>query len=103
MRRYYLASAEQRGKVDLTGYADEIVAVVKQIMPHAVVEVKEDCYVVTPTPTRSEAIKIGKMLSKNEVMGRYCIQISKLFCSEEVENGKEVEDGTEEKRIGGHQ
>ena len=57
----------------------------------------------TATPERGNAIRIGRLLSNRNVLGQHCIQIPKLFCSEEVENGKEVEDGTEKKRIGGHQ
>lgn len=102
MRRYYLASAENRGIVDLREYQDEIVEAVHQIMPQAQVVVKEDCYEVSPSPPKGLAIKIGRLLSSKDVMGSYCIKISKLFCSEEVEC-KECIDGTEKKCVGGHQ
>ena len=103
MRRYYLASVEKRGTVDLREYEDKIMEAVKQIIPSATVVVEKDCYSVHPTPERGNAIRIGRLLSNRNVLGQHCIQIPKLFCSEEVENGKEVEDGTEKKRIGGHQ
>ena len=102
MRRYCLASVEKRGIVDLRWHQDEIVEAVHQIMPQAQVVVKEDCYEVTPSPPKGLAIKIGKLLSSKDALGGYCIKISKLFCSEEVEC-KECVDGTEEKRTGGHQ
>ena len=102
MRRYYLASVEKRGIVDLRWYEDEIVEAVHQIMPGAQVEIKQDCYEVTPTPAKGDAIRIGRLLSSKDVMGEYCIKISKLFCSEEVEEGMVSVDGTEKKRTGGH-
>ena len=102
MRRYYLASAEKRGIVDLREYQDEIVEAVHQIMPQAQVEVKKDFYEISPSPSKGCAIKIGKLLSNKDVLGGYCIKISKLFCSEEVEC-KECVDGTEKKCVGGHQ
>lgn len=101
MRRYYLASAENRGIVDLREYQDEIVEAVHQIMPQAQVEVKKDFYEISPSPSKGCAIKIGKLLSSKDVLGGYCIKISKLFCSEEVES-EECIDGTEKKRTGGH-
>ena len=102
MRRYYLASVEKRGIVDLRWHQDEIIEAVHQIMPQAQVVVKEDCYEVSPSPPKGLAIKIGRLLSSKDVMGSYCIKISKLFCSEEVEC-KECIDGTEKKCVGGHQ
>ena len=102
MRRYYLASVEKRGIVDLREYQDEIVEAVHQIMPQAQVEVKKDFYEISPSPGKGCAIRIGKLLSSKDVLGGYCIKISKLFCSEEVEC-KECIDGTEKKCLGGHQ
>lgn len=84
MRRYYLASPEDRGKVDLRQYQDEILVAVHHYMPLAEVEVGQQHYTVSPTPTRGDAIRIGRLLSGKHVLGRYCIQVPKLFCSEEV-------------------
>ena len=85
MRKYYLASADDRGDVDLQKFQDEIIAVVHKYMPNAQVVVEKEYYTVHPTPDRGDAIRIGRQLSKSHIMGRYCIKISKLFCSEEVE------------------
>ena len=103
MRRYYLASVEKRGTVDLREYEDKIMEAVKQIIPSATVVVEKDYYTVHPTPERGAAIRIGRLLSSRDVLGQYCIPIPKLFCSEEVEKGMVSVDGTEKKRIGGHQ
>lgn len=102
MRRYYLASVDKRGIVDLRLYQNEIVEAVHQIMPKAQVVVKEKCYEVTPTPTKGDAIRIGRLLSSKDVMGGYCIKISKLFCSEEVGKGMVNVNGRKKKRTGGH-
>lgn len=85
MRKYYLASADDRNGVDLQNFQNEIIEVVHRYLPHAQVVVEKEYYTVHPTPDRGDAIRIGRQLSKNEIMGRYCIKISKLFCSEEVE------------------
>ncbi len=103
MRKYYLASSGDRGDVDLRIYQKEIMEAVRKYMPGAQVEVTERYYTVHPTPDRGTAIRIGRMLSDKDVLGKYCVKIPKLFCSEEVEHGKEVEDGREKKCIGGHQ
>ena len=84
MRKYYLASADDRNDVDLRRFQDEIAAAVHKHMPNAQVVVEEKYYTVHPTPDRGNAIRIGRQLSKCAVMGRYCIKISKLFCSEEM-------------------
>lgn len=103
MRRYYLASTDYRGVVDLTLYEDEIKTAIHQVMPQAQVVVEKDCYTVHPTPAKGDAIRIGRLLSSGEVMGCYCIKISKLFCSQEIEKGRFSVNGTEEKCAGGHQ
>ena len=103
MRRYYLASTKERGDVDLRDYEQAIIDAVHQYMPNAQVDVTERYYTVHPTPDRGTAICIGRILSDKDVLGKYCVKIPKLFCSEEVEHGKEVENGREKKRIGGHQ
>ena len=98
-----MASAECRGAVDLRAYEDEIMAAVHQVMPHAQIVVEKDCYTVNPTPAKGDAIRIGRLLSSGDVMGCYCIKISKLFCSQEIEKGKVSVNGTVQKRSGGHQ
>ena len=103
MRKYYLASPADRGEVDLRMFQKEITAAVHRYMPHAQVEVTERYYTVHPTPGRGDAIRIGRLLSDKDVMGRYCVRIPKLFCSEEIEKGKVNVNGTKKKRIGGHQ
>ena len=103
MRKYYLASSGDRGDVDLRIYQNEIADAVHRYMPGAQIEVTERYYTVHPTPDKGSAIKIGRLLSDKAVLGRYCVKIPKLFCSEEVEHGKEVEDGREKKHTGGHQ
>lgn len=103
MRRYYLASVANRGIVDLRLYECEITGAVHQIMPHAQVVVEKGCYIVHPTPAKGDAIRIGRLLSSGDVMGEYCIKISKLFCSEEIEKGMVNGNGTTKKCSGGHQ
>ena len=85
MRKYYLASSGDRGDVDLRIYQKEIVEAVRKYMPGAQVEVAERHYTVHPTPDRGTAIRIGRILSDKDVLGKYCVKIPKLFCSEEVE------------------
>lgn len=102
MRQYYLASAEDRGSVDLRKFQKEITAAVHRYMPNAQVEVTERHYTVHPTPDRGNAIRIGRALSSKDIMGCYCVYVPKLFCSEEIADGKEVADGREKKRTCGH-
>lgn len=102
MRKYYLASVKERGKVDLRDYQNEIIAAVQKIMPQAQVEVMRECYTVHPTPTKGNAIRIGRILSSKDVLGGCCVQIPKLFCSEEIGKGMCV-NGNKKKRPGGHQ
>ena len=84
MRKYWLASKEARLGVDLLGYEAQIVDSVHQVMPTATVKVERDHYTVSPTPSRSEAIRIGRLLSKKEVLGGYCIKIPKLFNGQDM-------------------
>ena len=102
MRKYYLASSKDRDGVDLEAYQDEIIDAVHRHMPHAKVEVSKNYYTVHPTPSKGDAIRIGRILSDKDVLGRYCVKIPKLFCSEEVQQRKEVDNGRNEKRTGGH-
>ena len=84
MRRYTLASKDARHNVDLRDYSEEILEAVHQVMPTAAVRVTQSYYTVSPTPSRSEAIKIGRQLSKKTVLGSHCIKIPKLFNGENV-------------------
>lgn len=96
-----MASSTGRSDVDLRDYGETIKEAVRKYMPNAQVEVCERYYTVDPTPDRGNAIRIGRALSDVNVLGKYCVKIPKLFCSEET--GKEVDHGREEKRTGGHQ
>lgn len=88
MRRYILASQEARGSVDLRQHTNMIINAVHAVMPQAVVVVEKQYYTVDPAPNRSEAIRIGRKLSKAQALGRYCIKIPKLFNSEEIGYGE---------------
>lgn len=100
MRRYTLASLTDRPAVDLQDFRSEIEAAVHEVMPDAVVEVYEGSYTVSPTPERGDAIRIGRKISRSG-LGKYCIKIPKLFCSEVIDKKEGVQNGTE-KRAGGH-
>ena len=102
MRRYYLASSEDRDDVDLRKYEKIIEDAVLGYMPTARVEVHEHWYTVDPTPDKGNAIRIGRVLSDKDVLGKYCVKIPKLFCSEEVEKGSVLVNGTQKKCVGGH-
>lgn len=102
MRRYYLASADDRGNVDLRDYKSVIIESVHTYMPRAEVEVHERYYTVHPTPDKGNAIRIGRLLSDKDVLGKYCVKIPKLFCSEEVEKVSVMVDGRKKKHPGGH-
>ena len=102
MRRYYLASIEFRGDVNLRDYKEIVEDAVHHYMPMARVEVYERFYTVDPSPSRGDAIRIGKLLSDKDVLGKYCVKIPKLFCSEEVEKGSVLVNGTQKKCTGGH-
>ena len=103
MRRYYLASSDDRETVDLRDYKETIETAVHKYMPQARVEVSERYYTVDPTPDRGDAIRIGRILSDKDILGKYCVKIPKLFCSEEMEKGSVIADGRKKKCIGGHQ
>ena len=72
--------------MDLKLYKDEITDAVHQIMANAQVVVERDYCIVYPTPAKSDAIRIGRLLSNGGVMAEHCIKVSKLFCSEKVKN-----------------
>ena len=101
MRRYSLASVDYRKYVDLVTFENTIINIVHQVMPNSVVSVEKDFYTVSPTPTRSEAVRIGRMLSNKDILGKYCIYVPKLFYGEDVEE-RGMENHAEAKRSGGH-
>ena len=99
MRRYTLASPDARGVVDLRDFQEVIEAAVHEIVPSAQVVVEKDCYYVSPTPGKGDAIKIGRLICKSG-LNRFCVQIPKLFSSIEIE--EEKNDREEQKCHGGH-
>lgn len=103
MRRYSLASVDYRKYVDLVTFENTIINTVHQVMPNAVVTVEKDSYIVSPTPTRSEAVRIGRMLSSKDILGKYCIHVPKLFYGEDIEE-RSLENYAETKTecTGGH-
>ena len=102
MRKYTLASTDARSTVDLRNYADTITSAVREVIPSATVEVMEDCYYVSPTPSLGEAIRIGRQICKSG-LNKHCVQIPKLFSSIEVDE-KEADDNepNPKQRHGGH-
>ena len=102
MREYYLADPSSRGTVDLRDYEEEIIAAVHAVMPNATVIVKKQSYCVSPTPERGAAIKIGRALSKKNVLGSYCVQVPKLFNSVAIDEKEDANDTRKESRHGGH-
>ena len=98
MRKYSLASTDAKRTVDLRDYSQLIEETVHEIIPEASVSVYETYYIVSPTPSRGDAIKIGRKLSSME-LGKYCIQIPKLFTSRSI---KENERDGKKTQHGGH-
>ena len=101
MRRYSLASPDARSNIDLQFFSNFIEETVHEFMPDALVNVYRDYYTVSPSPSKGDAIRIGRRLSKNQSLGQYCIKISKLFNGESVVTEKEVLYGNQ-KYNGGH-
>ena len=97
MRKYTLASVEERKTVDLKDYQDIIISSVHKVMPKATVHVESDCYYVSPTPSQGEAVRIGRLICKTK-LSKYCVQVPKLFFSVEVED----DERKEQQRNGGH-
>lgn len=97
MRKYTLASCDARNGVDLRDYEDIIVGAVRDVCPRAKVRVEKDCYYVSPTLSKGDAVKVGRLICKSK-LSRYCIHIAKLFSSVEV---KEESHG-EQQPLGGH-
>lgn len=83
MRKYTLASSDERKAVDLRDYTAVITDAVHAYMPSATVRVERYCYYVSPAPSQSEAIKIGRQICQSELK-RSCVLIPKLFSSIEV-------------------
>ena len=109
MRIYHLSSGAARRSVDLRDYADVITNAVTSVMSskNVTVIIDKDSYTVSPDPSKSEAIKIGRLICKS-ALSQHCVQIPKLFTGENVEPKKEElnESRTEPKvkhRMGGHQ
>ena len=102
MRKYTLASTGARSRVDLRDYADTITEAVHKIIPSAMVEVQQDCYYVSPTPSQGEAVRIGRQICKSG-LNKHCVQIPKLFSSIEI-NEKEADENEPipKQRHGGH-
>lgn len=103
MRKYFLAKSGARSTVDLRDYEDEIMAAVHAVMPDAEVVVEQRWYSVSPTPERGAAIKIGRALSKKDVLGKHCVQIPKLFNSISDDRKEKKNDNKKQPRHGGHQ
>ena len=109
MRVYHLSSSVARSTVDLRNYESVITEAVTTVMSakNATVTVNNDSYTVSPTPTKSEAIKIGRLICKS-ALSKYCVQRPVLFTGENIKPKKEElnEARTEPKvkhRMGGHQ
>ena len=86
MRRYSLTSGDARRTVDLRDYADVITKAITTVMTgkDVTVVVKQDCYIVSPTPSRGESIRIGRAICKSTLC-QYCVQRPVLFSGEDVE------------------
>ena len=109
MSIYHLSSSAARRTVDLRNYESVITEAVTTVMSakDVTVVVNKDSYMVSPAPSKSEAIKIGRLICTS-ALSQYCIQIPKLFTGENVKPKKEElnESRTEPKvkhRVGGHQ
>ncbi len=103
MRSYTLADRKARIAVDLQDFKEEIESAVREVMPDACVVVEKHSYTVSPAPKQGDAVRIGRKISRT-ALGKYCIKIPKLFCSEEVEKKEKKANGAEPKqeRMGGH-
>lgn len=93
MRRYQMIPPEARINVDLRDYKNKIIEAVKEVMPFADVVVEKDYYTVDPSPYHSQAIRIGRSLSKIPVFRENCVYVAKTFYSEEVV--EEVDDASD--------
>ena len=93
MRKYQMIPPEARINVDLRDYKNKIIEAVKEVMPFADVVVEKDYYTVDPSPYHSQAIRIGRSLSKIPVFRENCVYVAKTFYSEEVV--EEVDDASD--------
>ena len=96
-RKYSLANGSMRGSVDLRDYSDIITSAVQEFAPGSTVVVHKDHYTVLEPLTQSQAVKIGRRICESD-LSKYCIKLSKLFCSREVTN----EEPKQSKCPGGH-
>lgn len=104
MRKYYLASQDAKQKVDLRDYEDVIVGAVMDVMKDVEgvsVVVHEKFYAVSPSPSRSQAIAVGRKICKSG-LSQHCVMIPKLFSSIEVLSKEEKKDGEKKNSMGGH-
>ena len=104
MRRYYLASQDARQNVDLRDYEDVIVAAVMDVMKDVEdvsVVVHERYYELSISPSRSQAVAIGRKICKSS-LSQHCVQIPKLFSSREVLPKEEKKNGEKKNSLGGH-
>jgi len=104
IRRYYLASQDARQNVDLRDYEDVIVAAVMDVMKDVEgisVAVFERCYELSVSPSRSQAVAIGRKICKSG-LSKHCVMIPKLFSSNEVLPKEEKKDGEKKNSMGGH-
>ena len=97
IRKYSLANGSMRGVVDLRDYSDVITAAVQEFAPGSSVVVCRDYYTVLEPLTQSQAVKIGRRICESD-LSKYCIKLSKLFCSREVTN----EEPKQSQRPSGH-
>ena len=104
MRVYHLSSSVARSTVDLRNYESVITEAVTTVMSgkDVIVVVNKDSYTVSPTPSQSQAIRIGRLICKSD-LNQYCIQIPKLFTGENIETKEESnEPRNKNDRMGGH-
>lgn len=99
MRKYTLVSSD-RDDVDLRVYQVEIMDAIHSVMPTATVRVDRDCYIVDPTPSRGNAIRIGRKICESDLK-HYCVKIAKLFNSVEI-GGQDGTQKPQKAHIGGH-
>ena len=100
-----MASSDAKQKVDLRDYEDVIVEAVMEVMKNVEgvsVVVREQYYEVSPSPSRSQAVAVGRKICKSG-LSQHCVQVPKLFLSKEEKPGKEEKkSGEKTNRMGGH-
>ena len=90
MKKYYLASPDDRGAVDLRQYRDTIISSVKSVIPDAEVKVRKEYYTVDHI-TRGQAVAVGRVIARSDLW-RYHMDAPKLFIGTKIE--KEETHGT---------